>query len=259
MAFLEVKFFSDVLGMCTQMNVILPERPETEKVPVVFLLHGMSDDHTAWCRFTSIERYAYERGIAVVMPTTHLGWYTDMYMGEKYFTFITKELPEICRSFFPRMDLRRETTFAAGLSMGGYGAWKCALSAPETFSAAVSLSGALDIAGMCRDRGTLMPDASLGYWTDIFGPLEQVEGGKDDLLAEAKRLTESGKTLPRLFAWCGSEDFLIEYNHNAWKVIGDLGYDLTVRETGGDHRWKYWDEHIQEGLDWLGFPVKEGN
>jgi len=258
MAFLEVKFFSDVLGMCTQMNVILPERPETEKVPVVFLLHGMSDDHTAWCRFTSIERYARERGIAVVMPTTHLGWYTDMYMGPKYFTYITKELPEICRSFFPRMDLSRETTFAAGLSMGGYGAWKCALSAPETFSAAVSLSGALDVAGLWQEK-TLIEEEGIGYWTDVFGPLEDAPGGKDDLMAEAERLKASGRPLPRLFAWCGTEDFLYQNNLGAWEKMKALGYEVTTRISGGDHRWKYWDEHIQEGLDWLGFPVKGGN
>ena len=35
------------------------------------------------------------------MPTTHLGWYTDMYIGYKYWTFISQELPEICRGFFP--------------------------------------------------------------------------------------------------------------------------------------------------------------
>ena len=61
----------------------------------------MSDDHTIWQRRTSIERYAAEKGIAVVMPTTHLGWYTDMAIGPKYFTATAIELPEICRALFP--------------------------------------------------------------------------------------------------------------------------------------------------------------
>ena len=85
MAFLEVNFFSDVLGMAMSMNVVLPQRTrgnigvtpgETGAAfPTLWLLHGMSDDHTIWMRRTSIERYAEEHGIAVVMPTTYLGWH----------------------------------------------------------------------------------------------------------------------------------------------------------------------------------------
>ena len=134
MALLHVDLFSDVLGMCSQMDVILPEQTRGQigmegkrsdgKYPTLYLLHGMSDDHTIWQRRTSIERYAADYGIAVVMPTTQLGWYTDMHIGYKWWTFLSQELPAICRTFFPNMSSRREDTFAAGLSMGGYGALK---------------------------------------------------------------------------------------------------------------------------------------
>ena len=248
MAYLNVDFFSDVLGMCTQMNVLLPERPTRKKLPVLFLLHGMSDDHTAWCRFTSIERYAREREICVVMPTTHLGWYTDMALGYPYFTFLSKELPEILGSFFPVMDLRRETMFTAGLSMGGYGAFKLAISAPETFSAAVSLSGAIDATRVVKE---IPVDEDKTYWSDIFGPLDEMKGGKDDILAEAERLAATGKPKPRLYAWCGTEDFLYGNNVDSWKRLRALGYDLTTKETRGDHQWKYWDREIVPALDWL--------
>ena len=87
MALLHVNFFSDVLGMCMNMDVILPQQTKNQigmkgtrkdgKIPTLYLLHGMSDDHTIWQRRTSIERYVSEMGIAVVMPTTHLGWYTN--------------------------------------------------------------------------------------------------------------------------------------------------------------------------------------
>ena len=99
MALLHVDFFSDVLGMCAEMDVILPERNRGQigmegkrgegKYPVLYLLHGMSDDHTIWQRRTSIERYAADYGIAVVMPSTQLGWYTDMHIGFPWFTYIT--------------------------------------------------------------------------------------------------------------------------------------------------------------------------
>ncbi len=98
------------------MDVILPEQTRGQigmeghrtgdKYPVLYLLHGMSDDHTIWQRRTSIERYAADYGIAVVMPTTQLGWYTDMHMGFKWWTFISDELPQICHAFFPYMSHR---------------------------------------------------------------------------------------------------------------------------------------------------------
>ena len=154
MALLHVNFFSDVLGMATSMDVILPEqtagqigmegKASDKLYPTLYLLHGMSDDHTIWQRRTSIERYVSDMGIAVVMPTTHLGWYTDMAQGNRYWTFISEELPAKCLSFFKNMSDRREDTFAAGLSMGGYGAFKLGLRCPDRFSAVASLSGGLD-------------------------------------------------------------------------------------------------------------------
>ena len=162
MALLHVNFFSEALGLCAQMDVILPEKArgqigmpgKSEEGPLktLYLLHGMSDDHTIWQRRTSIERYAAEKGIAVVMPTTHLGWYTDMHAGLNYFTYITGELPEICRRFFPNMSKDRADTWAAGLSMGGYGALKCGLRAGQTFSKVATLSGAMDVARVCEDQ-----------------------------------------------------------------------------------------------------------
>lgn len=255
MALLEINFFSDVLGMCTSMNVILPDYPSgiNSKHPTVYLLHGMSDDHTAWCRYTSIERYARERGIAIVMPETHLGWYTDMYMGNNYWTFLSKELPEICRSFFPGMSALREDTYAAGLSMGGYGALKCAVSAPETFCSVGCLSGALDIVPMAAE----WKNENVTLWQDIFGPADQIEGSKNDLISEASRLMKSDLPKPKIFSWCGTEDFLYKNNVETYNNLKALGFDITFEESPGDHQWKYWDEKIQRVFDFFGFTVKE--
>ena len=258
MALLHVDFFSDVLGMCTQMDVILPEQTTGQigmegkrgdgKYPTLYLLHGMSDDHTIWQRRTSIERYAADYGIAVVMPTTQLGWYTDMHMGYKWWTFISSELPAICRSFFPNMSDRREDTFAAGLSMGGYGALKCGLLAPETFGAAASLSGGVDAveiahSNLDREGGTL--------FTDIFGPADKIKGSDNDLFAVAERLAAHPDKMPRLYMWCGTEDFLYQSNVRMRDHLRALNYDLTYEESPGDHQWKYWDEKIQTVLAWL--------
>jgi len=111
MAFLECRFFSEVLGLSCSMNVILPQattgqigmkgQVRAKKHPVLWRLHGMSDDHTTWARRTSIERYAAEKGLAVIMPAANLSWYQDMASGPRYGTFLKEELPAIAQSFFP--------------------------------------------------------------------------------------------------------------------------------------------------------------
>lgn len=260
MALLHVNFFSDTLGMCMNMDVILPQKANGQigvdsaagdTFPTLYLLHGMSDDHTIWQRRTSIERYVSDMNLAVVMPSTHLGFYTDMAHGHRYFTYITKELPAICRSFFRGMSGKREDTFVAGLSMGGYGAFKMALGAPETFCAGASLSGALDVASMAY---SYIYDEKPAYWNDIFGSQAEIKGSDNDLLALADRLKQSGRPLPKLYAWCGTEDFLYQYNLNARDRLNALGYELTYEESPGDHQWRYWDEKIQAVLKWL--PIR---
>jgi len=257
MALFHVDFSSSALGMCVQMDVILPQRPTgmigitdnapEGKYPTLYLLHGMSDDHTIWQRRTSIERYVADKGIAVVMPCCHLAWYTDMYRGQKYWTYIAEELPAICRQFFPNMSDRREDTWAAGLSMGGYGALKLGLNASDTFSKVVALSGGLDVDAIVKGH-MLSTDT---YWENVFGPADQVAGSENDLFASAERLKASGKALPDVYMWCGTEDFLYDQNVRMRDHLNKLGYNLTYTETPGDHQWKYWDEHIQKGIEWL--------
>lgn len=252
MALMHIHFFSDVLGMSMGMDVILPQKPADAAKDAVngaplktlYLLHGMSDDQSMWQRRTSIERYVEGLPLAVVMPTVHLGWYTDMHHGLKYWTFISRELPSICRQFFPQLSCKREDTFAAGLSMGGYGALKCGMLAPDTFSACASLSGAADMAQLDAFEN----DNPVFF--NAFGPYEAIKGSDNDLLSVAKRLTDKTRR-PRVYMWCGTEDFLIEPNHAMRDCLTELGYDLVYEEGPGDHQWKYWDEKIQRVLEWL--------
>lgn len=260
MALLHVDFFSQVLGMSMNMDVILPQKTQGQigmegmvregKYPTMYLLHGMSDDHTIWQRRTSIERYVSDLGIAVVMPTTHLGWYTNTTFGMDYWTFISQELPENCREFFPRMSDKREETLAAGLSMGGYGAWKLALGAGDTFGAAASLSGAVDMVTHLREHVETPDHKESCFWTGIFGDVEKMQGSENDLFALAKKQKDSGAPLPKLYQWCGTEDFLYQDNLRAEKYMKSLGYPLTTSYSSGDHQWCYWDEQIQKVLKW---------
>ncbi len=255
MALLHVNYYSRVLLMSVNMDVILPEEDQTGvngTYKTLYLLHGMSDDHTIWQRRTSIERYVTGKNLAVVMPAADLSWYTDMARGFPYWTFISEELPEICRAMFPRMSKKREDTFAAGLSMGGYGALKLGLRKSGAFSCVAALSSAADVEDIVRHAG----DDRRGYWEDVFGPAGQVGGSFNDLFAAAKELAASDAIKPRIYMWCGTEDMLFAANEKMRDCLRKLNYDLTWEQSPGDHDWKYWDEKIQTVLNWL--PLKGG-
>ena len=247
MAHLVVDYYADALGVQTRMHVLLPQRLAAGKAKTLYLLHGMSDDEGTWMRRTSIERYAEEKGLAVVMPDGGLGWYTDMYRGLAWFRFISEELPALCRRFFPILSDKREDTYIGGNSMGGYGALKCALRAPRTFSKVISLSGALDAADTAINNTV---PATRRYWEDVFGPAEDVSGSENDLFAAATALTDPALR-PRIYMWCGTEDFLYAQNMRMRDHLRALGYDLTYEESPGDHQWRHWDKKIADALDWL--------
>lgn len=247
MAHLVVDYYADALGVQTRMHVLLPQRLAAGKAKTLYLLHGMSDDEGTWMRRTSIERYAEEKGLAVVMPDGGLGWYTDMYRGLAWSKFISKELPALCRRFFPILSDKREDTYIGGNSMGGYGALKCALRAPRTFSKVISLSGALDAADTAINNTV---PATRRYWEDVFGPAEDVSGSENDLFAAATALTDPALR-PRIYMWCGTEDFLYAQNIRMRDHLRALGYDLTYEESPGDHQWRHWDKKIADALDWL--------
>ncbi|HTY70857.1 MAG TPA: alpha/beta hydrolase family protein [Actinomycetes bacterium] len=254
MAHLRCDFYSDVLGLSTSMTVILPQQTATQiglagrasdaPPPVLYLLHGLSDDDTIWLRRTSIERYVAPLGLAVVMPQVGRSFYTDEAHGGRYWTFLCEELPAVVRSFFVVSD-RREDTFVAGLSMGGYGALKWALRHPGAFAAAASLSGALDVAAL-QAAPPMPEDPTL--MRRVFGE-QPVAGGPEDLLALVGGADP--EELPALYVCCGRQDPLHARNQVFVAACAEAGVPVTTSFDPGEHEWGYWDEKIQEVLAWL--------
>lgn len=245
MAWLQCRFASEVLGIDASLQALVPEQGDGPW-PVLYLLHGLSDDDSAWCRQTAIERYATERNLAVVMPSCGRGFYTDMQHGPRWYAFLTEELPSLAERLLP-ISRRREETFVAGLSMGGYGAFKWALREPQRFAAAASLSGSLDIVAVAQ-RPDPPPDFGL-----IFADRDP-RGGEDDLFALLDRYRQLPSAAPRLYQWCGTEDFLYRPNLDFRDAAFDAGLELRYEEGPGDHQWRYWDQQIQRVLDWLPLP-----
>lgn len=247
MAFFQATCFSHALKMRVSFNVVLPEGKK-DGYKTLYLLHGLSDNRNAWCSNTSIERYAAEYGIAVVMPEVARSWYSNTPYGANYFDFVAKELPEICRSFFKGMSEKREDNLVAGLSMGGYGALKVALTYPEAFGCCASLSGSLDITR--KDRPYSVDEWRGNFGFDLADALE-LEGGENDIFELTKAVEKSGKPFPKTFIWCGTEDSLIAVNREYRQLLEQTGADFCYRESQGNHSWKWWDLHIQSALEFL--------
>ena len=250
MALLNITFKAQTLGMDCGVSVILPQSFQEKTIAkpyrTLYLLHGLSDDNTAWTRFTSIERYAADYGIAVVMPNVHRSFYSDRKNGGQYFKFVSDELITVMQEWLPLSDKRADRC-AAGLSMGGYGAMKLGLSCPEKFSAVASLSGALDITErLSVEKGI---HEEFAFILDV--PAE--ERRKADLfwLAEKLNAPDSKIPKPRIYIWCGTEDFLYEDNIKFRDFMKKLDFDFTYEESPGDHTWGYWDMKIQTALNFM--------
>lgn len=252
--FLTCRYYSRVLERNVEVNLVIPSPQSGEQIldhgkydyekglPVVYLLHGMHGDGYSWMRFSSIERYLQDRNIVGVMAGVENSFYQDMAHGGKYYTFMTEELPAYVTRVFP-VSKRREDTYVAGFSMGGYGAWFLALSRPDLFAKAASMSGALDIETLHDENKDSLP------WDSIFKDAKHLGGSDYDLFA----LFEKNKryTLP-LFQSCGDKDFLFGMNQNVHRRMERLGASITYREVPGfGHTWDFWDKEIQEVLDWL--------
>ena len=237
-----IDLYSDATELRTQLTVLLPDMPAPEHgFPVLYLLHGKGGDHTDWTRLGTLEIDMQTRApLCIVMPACQHSFYRDMVYGLDYYQYLAKELPEKVARMLP-ISTRREDTFIAGRSMGGYGAMLLALNQPERFACAASISGALDVYQMIRTH-------EWREWKWIFGEDEQYLNSTGDLV---HMLGQVKGEKPRLFACCGLEDGLTSQNHVFVEKARELGYDLTFVDGHGGHDWNYGNARMREALDWM--------
>jgi S-formylglutathione hydrolase FrmB len=183
------------------------------------------------------------------MPAVNTSFYTDMAYGRNYFQFISEEVPALAREMFS-LSSAREDNFVAGLSMGGYGAFKLALTLPERYAAAASLSGALDVTETVKGHGLHDEKLWRTEMQSVFGDTSKIKGSKHDLFALAKKTAKS-PAKPRLYQCCGTEDFLYADNIRFRDAMRKLPFDHTYEEGPGEHMWAYWDAMIQNVLKWM--------
>lgn len=234
MALAHIHYWSPALGKQCAMYVTLPDDVR-EPLPVVYQLHGLSDDHSMWQRRTSIERYAERYRLMVVMPDGGRSFYSDSELGRwethllDTIDFVDRVLPSI------KIGAGRAI---GGLSMGGYGAMKLGLKHPDRFASVVAHSGCLDMANDKELRG--VPEL------DRLWPRGVPPG--DDCRVLARSFAKLRGRRPALRFDCGVDDFLIGQNRAFHAHLNQLGVAHEYAELPGAHSWEYWDQHVDTAL-----------
>lgn len=255
MALLRLDHVPETVKVNLPLNIILPDPGPVGEVPVsqrkvLYLLHGLSDDASAWVRYTSIETLAAAYGLVVVMPSAGRSFYMDQPNGQNYFSYIAQELPQYLVDVFG-LAPKRENTFIAGNSMGGYGAFKVALHFPERFAAAASFSGALSLQILNLD-----PDDQRKFeFSLLFGDLEKLSGSEHDPAVWLERASQNPENLPRLFISVSRQEDLYPLSGYYHAACQALGVQSEYHEEDGGHDWFFWDKQIKRFLEEVLGPI----
>ena len=240
MAFMQCVLYSRALEMDTCVNVILPNEGDLSKTRVVYLLHGLTDNYSAWMRYSAVEKHAAAYNVAVVMPEVQRSFYCDTVTGMAYFRYISQELPKMCQRFFG-FSPEREYNYVMGLSMGGFGALKCALTNPGQYAGCGSFSGALRM-----DSEILRNVLKMEELESLVGP--SGKAGKDN---DPWCLAEKGMDLPPIYLSCGEEDRLYSMSVDFAAHLEQIGATYRFDHRPGTHSWEFWDQSIKDCFRWL--------
>lgn len=255
MALVQLNFFSYILGMDSSINVLLPEKRNKrhipnpdKKYPVLYLLHGHSDDQSAFIRKSNIEMLVRDHDLIVVMPNAHRGFYTNAKFGHNYYDYFVKELPVIVSNFFPASS-KREDNYIAGISMGGYGAMKIALNNPQNYKAVGCLSAPLsplETLDLFKEKPMFTVSNFEQNVLNIFGSNEEFEGSINDVYSVTKELEQKDIEKPIIYHTCGTEDVLYDFNieYKSFIQNNTHTFDYTFEERKGEHNWEFWNKQL---------------
>lgn len=254
---------SKILGDEVEYSVYLPAGYERSqrRYPVLYLLHGFTDDETGWVQFGEVKAIA-DREMAkvgvtpaiIVMPDAGVSWYINNYNGSvRYKDFFIEEFIPFIEATY-RIRAEKQFRAVAGLSMGGYGTMIMALKHPDMFSAAAPLS-----AGISTDSS--MVNMSMQNWNNVYGvPFGRNVEGTDRLGPHYRQnsvldLVRQGNAermrQVRYYIDCGDDDFLIRGNMALHAALLDRQVPHEFRVRDGGHTWTYWRTALPEVLAFI--------
>ncbi|MBQ3281033.1 MAG: hypothetical protein IJH41_01375 [Eubacterium sp.] len=272
MAHVTLDFRSAYLLKSTTVHVLLPDLPRTgprfsdpkefyssgKKFPVLWVLHGGSDDSSDWVRLTNIELYARERDIIVVFPDAGNSFYANWKQAMIQFNmydYLTEELMPLIHNWFPASSDPKDN-FIVGQSMGGVGVAKYVANHPELFGGAGILSvGIPDLDE--SDRGFLTKNI-VTQLSRANGGLEEAKAGPDNIRAA---LVRNKDKLPPIYCSIGTADPHYEEMYIPFRDFCiENGIKAEFKEYEGyGHEWRIWDIEIQRMMDLFGLKQVRGN
>ena len=244
MASITLSFHSEALERTVPLRALVPlEDAPRVPMPALYLLHWLYGSEHDWFQYTRVMLWARAKGLAVFCPAGENGFYVNQAdTGEAYMRYVGEELPAFTRRLFP-LSSRREDTFIAGLSMGGYGALNAGLTYPETFGKVAALSAALrPWKRMDKPQGGCVQRPA--YARALFG--QDTEPWNTLTLAR-----QCGARAPELWLSCGAQDDLLEENIALVDGLRQAGIPAYFDQPPGAHNWDFWDREIQRVIDWL--------
>ena len=252
MALIQVNYLSKALFREVPVNVILPVdcfdadtnrylNGKDRKYKTLYLLHGLLGNYTDWNSQTRIQKWAEEKNLAVVMPSGDNAFYFNSRTPwNDYGTFIGEELVDVTRRMFPLSE-KREDTFIAGLSMGGFGALRNGIVYSNNFSHVAGLSSAVHI---FEDTSE---EANIGLFDNIE---DASKTNKNPWVAVEEMISEK-RPIPKFYMACGTKDDLMPANISFRNYLQEKGIEVTWDEDDYGHDWDFWDSQIKKVLDWL--------
>lgn len=254
-------FYSETLQSDTGINIVVPNKyNKKEQGKVIYLYHGMCANSSSWLDNTLVNAYANKYNCIIIMADAGRSYYKDMVLGQKYFTYLAVELPEVVDRIF-NISSKREDTIAIGGSMGGYGALKIALTYPERFGTVCALAPAgvmvQDFLDVCKTKDTMeerkrIYGSQVGIdMINIFGP-DFAYDETDDVFLLAQKC-QKANNLPNIYLTCGTEDELIAENRKFKAILDKANIPYKAEETEGGHNWKYFNETLKHALN---FAIK---
>lgn len=233
---------ADNMHFLSDSEEIIPQPYKT-----LYLLHGLYGSDDIFLANTSIQKFAEDKGIAIVIPCGDNSFYLDNRQAHAYYgEYVGQELLDITRNIFP-LSHRREDTFIAGFSMGGYGAIRNGLKYSHNFSKIGMISAALitdEIASYEDDSNVLR---SRAFYESCFGSLDEVKNSDKD----PKYLIDSCDDVPDIFMACGVDDFLYDKNVDFYEFLKSRNVNANFIQDSGEHTWEFCDKYVKKFIETL--------
>ena len=247
---------SAVLGAQVKYNVYLPDSfgQGDRHYPVVYLLHGLSDDYQSWMQKGSMQVVVDELigtgeacEMVVVMPNAggpdiHHTWngYFNM-PGWRYEDFFFGELMPAVEAKY-RAGGCKDQRAIMGLSMGGGGSVVYAQRHPDRFSSCYAMSAWLD--NSSDEVWPLDSPKDCAYYVAQavrdHSALRFLDEADDETLAQL-----------RTVAWfidCGDDDFLFDQSVALHQKMRARRVHSEFRVRNGIHNWEYWHYSLRWAL-----------